>query len=81
MIAICNNKLCKILRNTLLAGDSNLVDFFIIWEALRILTTYDEWETSDGKIMDNSFQVTESIVDDMYSENSFLKIESIHHSQ
>ena len=31
--------------------------------------------------MDNTFQVIESIVDDMYPENSFLKIESIYHSQ
>ena len=68
------------MRNTLLAGGGNLVDFFVILRSSED-TTYDEWETSDDKIMDNTFQVIESIVDDMYSENSFLKIESIYHSQ
>ena len=43
MIAICNNKLCKILRNTLLAGGGNLVDFFVILRSSED-TTYDEWE-------------------------------------
>ena len=45
-----------------LAAEGNLVDFFEILRSYE--DTYDENETSYRKMMNNTFQVIEDVVDD-----------------